>query len=177
MNNCQLQGFLKRTKLEWRSIRKQDLFKKKGYLYSVPKSCCSVTKLWPTSWDALDWSTPGFPVLRYLPEFAQTHVHWVSDTIQPSYPVTPFSPPALYLAQHQSLWSFSFSISPSNEYSGLISFRIDWLESSPTPQFKNINSSELRFLHGPTLTSVNDYWKSQIFHCIDLCWQSDISAF
>ena len=64
-------------------------------------------------------------------------------------------------------WSFSFSISPSNEYSGLISFRMDWLdhpavqgtqESSPTPQFKSINSLALSFLYGPTLTSIYDYW-------------------
>ena len=68
--------------------------------------------------------------------------------------------------------SFSFSISPSNEYSGLISFRTDWLDllavqrtqgSSPTPQFKNINSSALSFLHGPNLTSIHDYWKNHSF--------------
>ena len=66
-------------------------------------------------------------------------------------------------------WSFSFSISSSNEYSGLISFRMDWLdllaskdsqESSPTPQFKSINSSVLRFLYIPTLISIHDYWKN-----------------
>ena len=66
-------------------------------------------------------------------------------------------------------WSFSFSISPSNEYSGLISFRMDWLdllavqgtqEFSPTPQFKSINSLALSFLYGPTLTSIHDYWKN-----------------
>ena len=71
-------------------------------------------------------------------------------------------------------WSFSFSISPSNEYSGLISFRMDWLdllavqgdsqESSPTPQFKSINSSALSFLYSPTLTSIHDYWKN---HSLD----------
>ena len=69
-------------------------------------------------------------------------------------------------------WSFSFNISPSSEYSGLISFRIDWFdpcspsdsqESSPTPQFKSINSSVLSFLNGPTLTSIHDYWKSHSF--------------
>ena len=70
-------------------------------------------------------------------------------------------------------WSFSFSISPSNEYSGLISFRMDWLdllavqgtfkESSPTPQFKSINSSALSFLYSPTLTSIHDYWKNHSF--------------
>ena len=63
-------------------------------------------------------------------------------------------------------WSFSFSISPSNEYSGLISFRMDWLdllgcqESSPTPQFKSINSLALSFLHSPTLTSIHDHRKN-----------------
>ena len=69
-------------------------------------------------------------------------------------------------------WSFSFSISPFNEYSELISFRIDWfdllsvqgtLKSSPTPQFKNINSSALSFLYSPTLTSIHDYWKNHSF--------------
>ena len=67
-------------------------------------------------------------------------------------------------------WSFSFSISPSNEHPGLISFRMDWLDflavqkSSPTPQFKSINSSTLGFLHGPTLTSIRDHWKN---HSLD----------
>ena len=70
-------------------------------------------------------------------------------------------------------WSFTFSISPSNEYSGLISFRIDWLDllavqetlkgSSPTPQFKSINSSALSFLYSPSLTSIHDYWKNHSF--------------
>ena len=68
-------------------------------------------------------------------------------------------------------WSFSLSIRPSNVYSGLISFRMDWLdlpavqgtqESSPTPQFKSINSSALNFLYSPTLTSINDYRKIQV---------------
>ena len=70
-------------------------------------------------------------------------------------------------------WSFSFSISPSNEYSGLISFTMDWLEllavqgtlkSSPTPQFKSINSSALRLLYSPTLTSIHYHWKN---HSLD----------
>ena len=70
-------------------------------------------------------------------------------------------------------WSFSFNISPSNEHPGLISFRMNWLdllavqgtlESSPTPQFKSINSSALSFLHGPTLTSICDHWKN---HSLD----------
>ena len=70
-------------------------------------------------------------------------------------------------SKQQKFWGFSFSISPSNEYSGLISFRIDWfdslevqgtLKSSSTLQFKNINSLALSFLYGPTLTSTHDYW-------------------
>ena len=69
-------------------------------------------------------------------------------------------------------WSFSFSINPSNEHSGLISSRMEWLDlfavqgtlkSSPTPQFKSINSSALSFLHSPTLSSVHDYWRNHSF--------------
>ena len=84
-------------------------------------------------------------------------------------------------------WSFSFNISPSNEYSGLVSFRMDWLdllavhgtlkESSPTPQFKSINSSALGFLYSPTLTSVHDYWRNHSLDKVDFCQQSNISAF
>ena len=77
-------------------------------------------------------------------------------------------------------WSFSFSISPSNKYSGLISFRIDLFdletcsprdsqESFPTPQFKSISSSALRFLYGSSLTSIHDYWKNHSFDYTDLC--------
>ena len=89
----------------------------------------------------MDCSTPGFPVLHYLPEFAQTPVHGVSDAIQPSHLLSPPSPPTLNLFQHQGFskesvlrirwpkyWSFSFSISPSSEYSELISFRIGWFD-------------------------------------------------
>ena len=100
--------------------------------------CCSVTKLYPALCNPMDCSTPGFLVLHYLPELAQIHVHWVGDAIQASYPLLPPSPPALNLSHWvfssettlciswPKYWSFSFSISPSNEYSGLISFRIGW---------------------------------------------------
>ena len=86
-------------------------------------------------------STPGPPVHHQLLEFTQTHLHWVSDATQPSHPLLSPSPPAFNLSQHQGFsnesafcitwpkyWSFSFSISPSNEYSGLISFRMNWLD-------------------------------------------------
>ena len=103
--------------------------------------CCSVSKSFPTLCNPTDCSMPGFSVFHYLLKFAQTHVHWVCDTIQPSHLLLPPSLPALNLSQHQGLfqesaicirwpkdWSFNFSISPSNEYSGLISFRLDWFD-------------------------------------------------
>ena len=85
-----------------------------------------------------------------------------------------------------SFWSFNFSISPSNEYSGLFFFRIDWfdllavqgtLKSSPALQFEGRNSSALSLLYGPTLTSVHDYWKNCSFDHMDLCWQCNVFAF
>ena len=91
--------------------------------------------------DPMDCSTPGFPVLHYLPVFTQTHVHWVSDAIQSSHPLLSPSPPAFNLSQDQGLFQWvssshqvdkvlelQFSISPSNEYPGLIFFRMDWFD-------------------------------------------------
>ena len=90
----------------------------------------------------VDCSMPGFPVQHRLPELPQTHIHQVSDVVEPSHPLLSPSPPAFNLSQHQGLFqwvssshqvakglSFSFSISPSNEYSGLISFRMDWFDT------------------------------------------------
>ena len=129
-----------------------------------------VTQSCLTLCNPMDCSNPGFLVLHHLLELAHTHVHWVSDVIQPSCPLSSPSPPAFNLSQHLSqvfsnesslhimwpkYWSFNFSISPFNEYSGLISFRTDWfdfltvqgtLESCPTPPLKNINSSVLSLL-------------------------------
>ena len=89
----------------------------------------------------MDCSTPSLPVLHYLPEFAQIHVHWISDAIQPYQPLSSPSPTAFNLSLQQGLfqwvalcircskyWSFIFSISSSSEYSGLISFWIDWFD-------------------------------------------------
>ena len=85
--------------------------------------------------DSMGCRTSGFLVLHCLLEFAQIHVHWISDANPPSHSLSSPSPPAFNLSQHQGLcirwpkyWSFSFSISPSNEYSELISCRIDWLD-------------------------------------------------
>ena len=99
----------------------------------------SLSRIWlfATPWIAAHQASCPSPSL----EFAQTHVHWVTDAIQPSHPLSSPSPPAFYLSQHQGhfqwvsyshqmakYWSFSFSISPSSEYSGLISLRIDWFD-------------------------------------------------
>ena len=84
-----------------------------------------------------------------------------------------FSNETVFHIRWPKYWSFCFSISPSNEYSGLISFRMDWLDLlavqgtlkafSPTPQFKSINSLAVHFLYSPTLTSIHDYWKNHSF--------------
>ena len=100
----------------------------------------SVTQSYPTLCDPMDCSTPGLPVQLQLLELTQIHVHWVGDAIQPSHPLLSPSP-TFDLSKHQGLfkwvsscirwpqcWSFSFNISPSNEHSGLISFRMDWLD-------------------------------------------------
>ena len=103
--------------------------------------CCLVMKLCQTLCDPMDCRMPGFPVLHHIPEFAQAHVSWVGDDIQPSYPCLPllllpsifpsirvFSNELTLCFRWPKYWSISFSISLYNEYSGLISFRIDWFD-------------------------------------------------
>ena len=104
-------------------------------------SICLVTESCPNLCDSMDCSMSDFPVHHQLPELTQNHIHQIGDTIQWSHPLSSPSPPTFNLSQHQGLfiwvsfshqiakvWSFSFSISPFNEYSGLISFRIEWLD-------------------------------------------------
>ena len=95
----------------------------------------------------MDCSTPGFPVLRCLLEFAQIHVHWVNDAIQPYHSLLPpwifpsirvFSSELSLHIRWTKFWNFSFSISPSNEYSGLISFKIDWFDLAIQGTLKNL---------------------------------------
>ena len=135
----------------------------------------------------MDCSTPRFPVHHKLPELTQTHVHWVGDANQPSHPLSSPSPPAFNPSQHQGLFQW---VSSSHQVAKVLELQLqhqsfqstfrtdfleDWLiwspcsprdsqESSPTPQFKSINSSVLNFLYGPTLTSIHDYWKN---HSLD----------
>ena len=138
----------------------------------------SVAQLCPTLCDPMKCSTPGLPVHHQLPEFTQTHIHrGVSDAIQPSHPLSSPSPPAPNPFQHQSLFQWvnswhevakvlefqlqdqSFQWTPRTGFlqDGLVGSPCiprDSQESSPTPQFKSINSSVLSFLHSPTLTSI-----------------------
>jgi len=120
---------------------------------------------------------------RSLPKLMSIESVMPSNHLILCYPLLLLSsiPPSIRVFSHESAlqirwpryWSFSFSISPSNEHPGLISFRMDWLDllavqgtlkSSPTPQFKSINSSALSFLYIPTLTSIHDHWKN---HSLD----------
>ena len=135
----------------------------------------SVVQLCPTLCDPMDCSTPGLPVHHQLSEVTQTHVYRVGDAIQPSHPLSSPSPPAFNLSQHQDLFycvSSSYQVAKVFEFqfqhqSFQWIFRTDFLydglvwspcsprdsqESSPTPQFKNINSLVLSFLYSPTLT-------------------------
>ena len=106
-----------------------------------PVQLSSVAQLCPNHCDPMNCSTPGLPVHHQLPEFTQTHVHQVGDAIQPSHPLSPLLllspiPPSIRVFSNESTllmrwpkyWSFSFSIGPSNEYPGLISFMMDWLD-------------------------------------------------
>ena len=123
-------------KAVWASRRKKEKAKANDSVHfsSAAQSCF-------TLWDHMNRSSPGLPVHHQLPVFTQTHVHWVSDAIRPSHPLSSPSPPAPNPSQHQSLFQwvnsshevakvleFSFSIIPSKEHPGLISFRIDWLD-------------------------------------------------
>ena len=147
------------------------------------QSVSSVAQSCPPLCDSMDCSMTGLSVHHQL-ELAQTHVHRVSDTIQPSHPLPSpspafnfpntrvFSNESVLHIQWPKFWGFSLNISLSNECSGLISFRIDsfdllsvqgTLKSLLQHQFKSISSSVLSFLCSPTLTSIHDYWKNHSF--------------
>ena len=133
---------------------------------------------------------PGFPV-NQLPELTQPHVHRVSDAIQPSHPLSSPSPPpsvfsSIRVFPNESAlpitwpkyYSFSFSISPSSEYSGLIYFRIDWFHLLAVQRTLKCllqhHSSKASILQAsafflPTFKSIHDYWKNHIFDFIDPC--------
>ena len=147
---------------------------------SLAQSC-------PTLCDPMNCSTPGLPVHHQFPEFTETHVHRASDAIQPSHPLSSPSPLAPNPSQHQSLFQWVNSL---HEVAKVLEFQLrhhsfqrtpradllqnglvgapcsprDSQESSPTPQFKSINSSVLSLLHSPILTSIHDHRKN---HSLD----------
>ena len=136
--------------------------------------------------DPMDCSTPGLPVHHQLPEFAQTHVHQVSDAMQPSHPLSSTSPPAFSLSQHQGLFKW---VNSSHQVAKILEFHLqyhsfqwifrtdflwNWLvwspccsrdsqESSPIPQFKSTYCLAFSLLYSPTLTSIHDHWKNHSF--------------
>ena len=151
------------------------------------QSVSSVAQLCPTLCNPMDCSTPGFPVHHQFPELAQTHVHWVSDAFQPSHlilcrplllppsffpSIRVFSSESVLRIRWPKYWSFSFNISPSNEYSGLISFSMDWLDllavQGTLKSLLQRHSSKawilwLSFLYSSALTSILHYWKNLSF--------------
>ena len=143
----------------------------------------SVAQLCPSLCDPMDC----FPVHHQLRELTQTHAYWVGDAIQPSHPPLSPSPPVFNFSQHQGLFKWvsslhqlakglelqlqhqSFQWTPRTDllYDGLVGSPCsprDCQESSPTLQFKSINSSALSFLYGPNLTATHDHWKN---HSLD----------
>jgi len=151
--------------------------------------CCSVAQLCltVTPWTAGHQASLSFTVSQSLLKLMSTESVMSFKNLVLCYPllllpsifinIRIFSSESALCIRWHKYWSFSFSIGPSNEYSGLISFRIDWfdllavqgtLEFSPTPHFKSINSSMLSLLYGPTLTSIHDYWKNHSIECTDL---------
>ena len=139
----------------------------------------SVAQPCPTLCDPMDCSMPGFPVHHQLPESTHTHLHWVGDAIQPFYPLSSPSPPTFKLSHYQGLFKW---VSSSHWVAQVLEFQLqhqsfqwtprtdllqdalvgspcspgDSQNSSPTPQFKSINSSVFSFLHSSTLTSIHD---------------------
>ena len=154
--------------------------------FSSAQSC-------PTLCNPMDCSTLGLPVHHWLLEFTQTLVHWMGDAIQQSHTLSSRSPPAFNLSQHQGVFQW---VSSLHQVAKVLEFQLqhqsfqwtfrtaflqdslvwspcspkDSQESSPTPQFKSINSLVLSFLYSPILTSIHDHWKNLSFDQTDLCW-------
>ena len=157
----------------------------------------SHVRLFATSWTAtrqaslsltISWSLlklTSIESVRPFNHLVLCHSLLLLPSVFPSIRV--FSKESALCIRWPKYWSFSFGINPSNEYSGWISFRIDWFdllaaqrdsqESSPAPEFEGINYLALSLLYGLALTSVHDYWKNHSFDSMDLCQQSEVSAF
>ena len=160
----------------WNS--KVNMSKMKVLIWSSPQnsyfkpqfsSVQSLSHVWLCN--PMDSSMSGLPVHHQLPEFTQTHVHWVGDAIQPSHPLLSPSPPTFNLSQHQGLFQWDSSLHQvtkilefQDELVGSPCSPRDSQKSSPTPWFKSINSLALSFPYGQTLTSIHDHRKN---HSLD----------
>ena len=159
------------------------------HLSVLPYLCCVqftlVSQSCLTLCDPRDYSRPGFPDHHQLPELAQTPVHRVCDAIQPTHPLSStwlpaikissiwvFSRESVFHIRWAEYWSFNSSISPSNEYSALISFSMDWFHLLELKRLsrvfsntlvQSIISSVLSFLYHPILIYIHDYWKNHSF--------------
>ena len=165
----------------------------KWWELNLPDVVQLLSCVWPF---AIPWNTALQTCLSFT---ISKSLLMSGDSIQPCHPLLLPSPLAINLSQHQGLfqWVSSHQVAKVLEFqlhhqSLQRTFRTDFLldslagspcsprgsqESSPTPQFKSINSSMLSLLYGPTLISIHDYWKNHSFDCMDLWWQSDVSAF
>ena len=144
------------------------------------KFCCSLTKSCLTLCSPIDCSTPGFPVFHHLPEFSQTHLHWVSDVIQPFHPLSPTSLPALNLSQHQGLFQWVGSL---HQVAKVLELQLQhqscqWIFWVDFPKIGLISllSKGLSIIfsttfrkHQPSLCSIQDHWENHSFDRTDFC--------
>ena len=163
--------------------------------FSSVQFSCSIMTNFVTPWTAAHQASQSVTNTRTLQKLISIELVMPSNHFILCRPVflLPSIFPSIRVFSHESAlhirwpkyWTFSFNITPSNEYSGLISFRMDWLDflvvqgtlkSSPTPQFKSINFV-LSFLYSQILTSIHDYSKNHSLDEMDFCWQSSVSAF
>ena len=166
------------------------MFRRMGSGLKIVVQLLSCVQLFVTPWSAacqaslsftISWSSLKLMSSESVMPFNHLILCYLLLLLPSMFPsISVFSTESALFIRGPKYWSFS--ISPSSEYSGLI----DWfdflaaqgtLESSPTPEFKSTNSSVLDFLYGPTLTSIHDYWKNHSFDYKDLCWQSVVSVF
>ena len=162
--------------------------------------CCSVTWSCPTFCDLMDCITPGFPVPHHLQKSTQVHVNCISDAILPCHPITPSSPSALNLFQHQGVFqwvSCSHQMTEilelqlqhqsfHNEYSGLFTFKTDQFDPLAVRgtlrcllHHHSLKASILwcsAFFYGPALTTIHDHWEDHSLDSRDLRWQSHVST-
>ena len=155
------------------------------YLLHLVVQSLSHVRLFATPWAAARQTSLSFTISWNLLKLMSLELVIPSNHLILWHPLflLPSIFPSIRVSSNKSVlhirwpkyWSFSFSISPSNEYSGLISFRIDWFDlhavqhSSSAPQFKSINTSAFSLFYGPTLTSIHEYWKNHSFDYVDLC--------